>query len=76
MESLLRVISELRSSSAIVMSATSLAMAAPSLTAMPTLAAESAGESLMPSPTIMTLRPSALSLSIYEALSSGSTSER
>ena len=39
------------------MSAISRAMAAPSLTAIPTSAAESAGESLMPSPSMMTVRP-------------------
>ena len=43
--------------------------------AMPTSAADSAGESLMPSPIIMTLRPACFSLSTKFALSSGSTSE-
>ena len=50
-------------------------MAAPSLMAMPTLAADRAGESLMPSPSIMTVCPRARSCWTKLALSSGRTSE-
>ena len=44
------------------MSAISLAIAAPELIATPASAAESAGESFMPSPTIMTVCPGSLEL--------------
>ena len=51
-------------------------MAAPSLMAMPTFAADSAGESLMPSPIMMPVRPALRSASTKLALSSGRTSAR
>ena len=65
-----------RLSAAIVTSEISRAMAAPSLMAMPTPAADRAGESLMPSPIMMTVRPALRSASTKLALSSGRTSAR
>lgn len=59
-----------------VMSAISLAMAAPSLMAMPASASERAGESLMPSPTISTVCPSRRMAATYSALSAGRTPAR
>ena len=44
-------------STSTVMSATSRAMAAPSLMAMPASASDRAGESFTPSPSMMTVRP-------------------
>ena len=70
-----RLTSSKRSSAAIVISAISRAIAAPSLIAMPTSAAERAGESLIPSPSMMTVCPCARSASTNRALSSGRTSE-
>ena len=55
------------------MSATSRAMAAPSLMAMPASASERAGESFTPSPSMMTLRPASCSRRMKFALSSGRT---
>ena len=57
------------------MSAISLAISAPSLIAIPTFAAERAGESFIPSPIIITFLPSFLSFSTNAALSAGRTSE-
>ena len=71
-----RLTSSNRLSAEIVISAISRAMAAPSLMAIPTSAADRAGESLIPSPSMMTLCPSARADSTKWALSSGSTSER
>ena len=64
-----------KSSALTVISAISLAICAPSLMAIPTSAAERAGESLIPSPIIITFLPAFFSFSTNEALSSGSTSE-
>ena len=58
------------------MSAASMATSAPVPIAMPTSAAASAGASLMPSPTIATMRPSACSRATAAALSAGRTSAR
>ena len=57
------------------MSAISRAISAPSLIAIPALAAESAGESLIPSPIMITLCPLSFAFSTNPALSSGKTSE-
>ena len=57
-----------------VISAISLAISAPSLIAIPTSAADNAGESLIPSPTIITVLPFFFSSSTKCALSSGNTS--
>ncbi len=54
--------------------ALSIATSVPVPMAMPTSACASAGASLMPSPAIATLRPSACSRLTWSALSSGSTS--
>ena len=59
-----------------VTSAASMATSAPVPIAMPRSAAASAGASLMPSPTIATMRPSACSRSTSAALSAGRTSAR
>ena len=56
------------------MSADSMAMSLPLPMAQPTVAAVRAGASLMPSPTIITLRPWDWSRSTTPAFSSGSTS--
>ena len=56
------------------MSAASMAMSLPLPMAQPTVAAVRAGASLMPSPTIITLRPAASSFCTWTAFSSGSTS--
>jgi len=56
------------------MSAISRAMAAPVEMAMPASASERAGESLTPSPTMITVCPFSFSCRINAALSSGSTS--
>ena len=56
------------------MSAISRAMAAPVEMATPASASDRAGESLTPSPTMMTVCPAAFSLRMKAALSSGSTS--
>ena len=63
-----------RLSAAMVISAISRAMAAPSLMAIPASASDRAGESLIPSPIIKTVCPSRRSREIYSALSAGSTS--
>ena len=65
-----------RSSSEMVMSAISRAMAAPSLMAMPASDSERAGLSFTPSPTMITLWPASRSCRTKEALSSGSTPAR
>ena len=57
-----------------VMSAASIATSVPVPMASPTSAAASAGASLIPSPTIPTVRPSACRRRISPALCSGSTS--
>ncbi|MNC28021.1 hypothetical protein D3C75_762110 [compost metagenome] len=56
------------------MSAASIATSVPVPMAMPMSAVAKAGASLMPSPTIATLRPSCWSLRTSSALPSGSTS--
>ena len=68
-------ISAYRSFAEIVISAISLAIAAPVLIAMPASDSLSAGESFTPSPIMMTRRPASCSARINAALSSGSTSE-
>ncbi len=64
--------SALRPPSESVISATSLAIAVPDPMATPTSAAERAGESFTPSPTMTTRAPSARSSSMMPCLSSGS----
>lgn len=71
-----KVMSTERSSEEMVISAISLAIEAPVLTAIPASASERAGESFIPSPTIMTFRPASCSALINAALSSGRTSEK
>lgn len=63
-------------SSGSIMSAVSLAMELEFPIAIPTVAAESAGESLIPSPTMTTLWPSLLSFSMRESFVSGRASAR
>ena len=58
------------------MSAISRAMAAPVEMATPASASDRAGESLTPSPTMMTVCPAAFSLRMKAALSSGRTSAK
>ena len=57
-----------------IMSALSIATSVPAPMAIPTSAAARAGASLIPSPTIATLRPSFFNRCISFSLSSGSTS--